>query len=253
MRFWVFSDLHLDVNAAFPFGLPKPWPEHDAVIIAGDLCEGLARGVQWIAETGLSAKPVIYVGGNHEFYGHDRIADLSDGRAAAAQHTNIHLLERDRITIADVTILGCTLWTDYELYGTPEASMAMAERLMNDHQMIAFGRLKWSAVAARDEHRASAAWLAKKLRLAKDRAKTVVVSHHAPSPKSSSSRFFGHSLSAAFASDLSPLLAQAGLWVHGHTHLAVDYVHEGCRIVNNPRGYVRHEMTNFQDTLVVEI
>jgi predicted phosphodiesterase len=253
MRFWVFSDLHLDVNARFPFALPEPWPDHDAVIIAGDLCEGMARGVQWIADQRLNQQPVIYIGGNHEHYGHERYADLAAARAQAALHMNIHVLECNRLKLGDVTILGCTLWTDYELYGTPAASMALAERLMSDHQMIALGRFKWSAAAAREEHAKSAAWLGAELAALPARNKTVVVSHHAPSQQSSSMRFRGHPLTAAFASDLSPLLSQAGVWIHGHTHSAVDYSQDGCRIVNNPRGYVRHETTGFQDNLVIEV
>jgi predicted phosphodiesterase len=253
MRFWVFSDLHLDVNARFPFHLPADRPDHDAVIIAGDLCEGMASGVRWIAAQGLNAKPVIYVGGNHEFYGHDRYLDVAAARALAAEHDKIHVLERDSLQLGLVTIHGCTLWTDYELSGDASASMAMAERLLSDHQLIAHGRLKWSARAALDDHRASVAWLGSRLAAHSDRARTVVVSHHAPSPNSSSLRFRGHPLTAAFASDLSHLLARTGLWVHGHMHLAVDYTHAGCRIVNNPRGYVRHETTGFQAALVVDI
>jgi Icc-related predicted phosphoesterase len=253
MRFWIFSDLHLDINARFPWVLPDPRPDHDAVIIAGDLCEDMAQGVRWIAAQALNNKPVLYVGGNHEFYGHDRHQGLADARHEAAQHANIHVLERDSIQLGDVTIHGCTLWTDYNLYGTPEVSMAAAERLLSDHRMIALGRLKWSAAAALNEHQASVAWLTERLASGIDQSKTVVVSHHAPTPLSSSARFQDHPLTAAFASDLSPLLSQTGAWVHGHTHRAVNMTHMGCRIVNNPRGYVRHETTGFQYDLILSV
>lgn len=66
-----FSDLHIDVNARTPWTIPDPRPEHDIVIIAGDICQGLERGVLWIAEYGFNRKPVVYVPGNHEYYGFD--------------------------------------------------------------------------------------------------------------------------------------------------------------------------------------
>ena len=112
MRLWILSDLHLDVNSSFPFTLPDPVPDHDVVVIAGDVCEGMARGVRWIAAAGLDAKPVIYVGGNHEFYGHDRLEDVSAARQTARAFPNIHVLEGDRVDIAGRTFIGATLWTD---------------------------------------------------------------------------------------------------------------------------------------------
>jgi len=52
MRLWILSDLHVDVNRRYPLTLPSPRPAHDAVIIAGDICHGLAEGVRFIAQRG---------------------------------------------------------------------------------------------------------------------------------------------------------------------------------------------------------
>jgi Icc-related predicted phosphoesterase len=85
---------------------------------------------------------------------------------------------------------------------------------------------------------------------------TVVVTHHAPHLGSIHRQFRSNLLSAAYASDLSELIARAGpdLWVHGHTHLAVDYRVANTRIISNPRGY-RHEhhATGFDPHLVLEV
>lgn len=252
MRLWIFSDLHIDVNASFPFVLPQPFPDHDAVVIAGDIREGMAKGVSWIAQSGLTAKPVLYVGGNHEFYGHDRHAEVTAARKAAAGHANLHVLEGDHITIAGKTFFGATLWTDYDVMGDRERSMNLAERYMSDHNMIRNSGRKWTARDALAEHEARMAWLETGL-AAHDKSDTVVISHHAPSPRSCSSRFRAHPLNASFVSDLGPLVARAGTWIHGHTHTVVDYRIEGCRVINNPRGYVRHEITGFDDRLIVEV
>ncbi|NJO22133.1 MAG: metallophosphoesterase [Sphingomonadales bacterium] len=53
MKLWVLSDLHIDVNRRAPFDLPNPRPAHDVVIIAGDICQGLAEGVRFITSQSL--------------------------------------------------------------------------------------------------------------------------------------------------------------------------------------------------------
>src|SRR5262245_38443305 len=102
MKLWVLSDLHLDVNRRVPFTLPEPHPEHDAVVSAGDICQGIGAGVRFIVDAGLNATPVLYVAGNHEYYGGERHAGLTAGRAEAAGLRNTHLLERDSVVIGGV-------------------------------------------------------------------------------------------------------------------------------------------------------
>ena len=79
------------------------------------------------------------------------------------------------------------------------------------------------------------------------------MSHHAPSPRSVSQKFQGHPLTASFASDLEHQFPGVALWVHGHTHRIADYEAAGCRVINNPLGYVRHEVTGFIEDLVVTV
>jgi len=145
MKLWILSDLHLDVNRRFPLALPDPRPRHDAVVIAGDICQSIAEGVCFIAGEGLNAKPVLYVAGNHEFYEHDRHVELADGRSEAAKFPNIHLLERDSVVIGGVEFLGCTLWTDYKHAGVGEQARAMqwAAQRLNDHRLISNGTGVW--------------------------------------------------------------------------------------------------------------
>jgi predicted phosphodiesterase len=254
MKLWLLSDLHLDVNRRQPLVLPDPRPEHDAVVIAGDICQGIADGLRFIAEAGINAKPVLLVAGNHEFYGRDRHVELAAGRAEAAKLANIHLLERDSVTIDDVEFLGCTLWTDYLYAGKREQAhaMAWAGQRLNDHRYIANGARRWWPQDCLDEHISSRAWLTKRLRQP-SRHPRVVVTHHAPSRRSVQPRYKDDLLTAAFASDLDELVGRAALWVHGHLHAPADYELNGCRVVANPRGYVGiGEDRAFNPALVVE-
>jgi predicted phosphodiesterase len=255
MKLWVLSDLHVDINRHHPLVLPDPRPEHDAVVIAGDICHGLDEAVWFIAGEKLNAKPVVLVAGNHEFYGFDRHAELKTGRAEAAKFLNIHLLERDAVEICGVTFLGCTLWTDYRYAGVREQARAMylAAQRLNDHRLITNGRGVWTPQDALEEHEASRAWLGRQLDRA-GAATTVVVTHHAPSPGSVHERYREDLLTAAFTSDLGDLIGRARLWIHGHMHAPADYVQDGCRVLANPRGYVGiKEDSAFNAGLVVEV
>lgn len=58
----VFSDLHLEFQDWVP-----PSSDADTVVLAGDIHIGLL-GVEWARRT-FPLCPVVYVPGNHEFYG----------------------------------------------------------------------------------------------------------------------------------------------------------------------------------------
>ncbi len=255
MKLWVLSDLHVDVNRRYPLVLPNPRPAHDAVVIAGDICHGLDEAIRFIAGEKLNKRPVVFVAGNHEFYGFDRHAELAAGRAEAAKFPNVHLLERDRMKIGGLTFLGCTLWTDYKYLGLREQARSMYEaaQRLNDHRMITVAGGPWTPEHAREEHEASRAWLAAELAQAPETTK-IVVTHHAPSRNSVHPRYRNDPVTAAFASDLDVLIRRAALWVHGHMHAPSDYVLDGCRVLANPRGYVGiREDRTFNPGLVIEV
>ena len=60
MKLNVLSDLHLSLAA-----LPPPQSDAEIVILAGDVARP-AEAIAWAREL---RKPVLYVPGNHEFYG----------------------------------------------------------------------------------------------------------------------------------------------------------------------------------------
>jgi predicted phosphodiesterase len=255
MKLWILSDLHIDVNHRFPLQLPQPRPAHDAVVIAGDICQSIMEGILFIAGEQLNAKPALYVAGNHEYYGRDRHAELENGRAEASKHVNIHLLERDSVVINGVEFLGCTLWTDYQYAGAHEQMRAMhyAGQRMSDHRLISIGTSVWLPQHSLDEHTISRAWLSCQLSRSNPHKK-VVITHHAPSRRSVLPRYRDHLLTAAFASNLDDLVSKATLWVHGHLHAPADYRLGNCRVVANPRGYVsRGEAAGFNPALIVEL
>jgi Icc-related predicted phosphoesterase len=254
MRLQVMSDLHLSRGNLEPLVATSV----DAVVLAGDI----ARPEQAIRWARRLSKPVLYVPGNHEFYGGDLAGVVRELRRLA-EGSQVQILDNDECVLGGVRFLGSTLWTDFLLFGpNEERDAAAAEALvrMHDFHRIYLDEARQSLFSPLDSaalFRRNAAWLAQRLD-ARWEGPTVVVTHHAPSARSISARFRGSLLNACFASHADGLLGgeRVRLWIHGHMHHSVDYVAQGTRVVCNPRGYARDgldENLGFDPCLVVDV
>ena len=235
MKLHILSDLHNEFSPFIP-----PDTDADVVILAGDIGVGTA-GMTWAEH--FIEKPTIYVAGNHEYYSGDIESDPARFRATAAE-LGIHFLDCATQVLDDVRFIGATLWTNFEL-GTSsdrevERAMRAAHRAMNDFRTIALGARRFQPLDAVALFEQAVAFIAGELAKPFD-GKTVVVTHHSPSPKSVHPRFKGDAINGAFSSDLEYLMQRPNapvLWIHGHTHDSFDYVVGGrTRVVANPRGY----------------
>lgn len=253
MKLHILSDLHLGQGALAP-----PATDADVVILAGDIARP-AEAVAWASSLG---KPVLYVLGNHEFYGGSVATTAAQFRALSAG-TNVRLLDDESVVIGNVRFLGSTLWTDFLLFGEGEqreAAVADAVRFMRDYSRIRTSDDPQAVLHPRDtaaRFQRHASWLAGELARPHE-GPTVVITHHAPSTGSIHPRFEGSLLNACFVSRAEHLLdgQRAPLWIHGHTHDSFDYTVNGTRVVCNPRGYARdgvNENKAFDPAFVVEI
>lgn len=246
MKIQLASDLHLEfLQQDWPDErIIKPAPDADVLVLAGDIAagsDGIRSFCDWTSQVG--RVPVIYVAGNHEFYGHP-LGPQRDRMKASAAQRGIHFLDNETVEIGKVRFLGATLWTDYKLRSDrPQAQqMEAAERGLNDHRLIRTGLKSFSAEDALDLHMESRAWLTSEL--AKPWVgKTVVVTHHGPHPLSTHPRYADNPLNGGFVSDLSEILLSSDapdLWLHGHVHDGFDYMVGRTRVVANPAGYIRN-------------
>lgn len=259
MKAWKMSDLHIDVGPA-PLDLVDR-PEHDLVIIAGDICEHLEKGIAWIVEQRLNEKPVVVVPGNHEFYRNHRDKGLQKGKAAAAAAGNIHVLQDEVLEVGSLRIIGATLWTDYRLFGEAHRGIVMdaCERFMNDHRSIRLANKnyrKWLARDAAAEHAVSRAFIERELAATPPWQRAVVVTHHAPSIKSLPEDRRKHTVRGpAYASDLEAIACRADFWLHGHIHPGMPRYQLGnCWVISNPRGYaIEDEDYGFDPQLVIDL
>ncbi len=247
MRIYVLSDLHLEFAPCTP-----PAVGCDVVILAGDTNLKL-RGIRWAMET-FPNKPVLYVFGNHEFYGEKWPRLIEKGRALAAG-TNVRILENDTCEIDGWRFFGATLWSDFSVTGDQIDAVQKARLEMTDFKYIRH----WPTLKRFAPHHAQQAHAQTTNHLrafltSGDRARSIVITHHAPSMRSQDEEFQSDPLSGAYVSNLEPLIIEHGpmLWIHGHIHRQSDYQIHQTRILANPRGYPK-ELHGWRENLVIEI
>ncbi|WLA67979.1 metallophosphoesterase [Bradyrhizobium diazoefficiens] len=251
VRLWILSDLHVELTKGWDLPAGDAQPDFNVMVVAGDLIPRAERGVRWLLER-VADRPVIYVAGNHEYYGADLDRTIEKARAAAIG-TNVHFLQHDSIRIGDVTFAGATTWTDFDLFGDPHRAMAVAAERMVDFRKIRIGGYskRFRPTYALARHMQARAFFEAEMRRPRP-GKLVVISHHAPHPGAGLALSDPPSpdgiLSAAYRSDLTALmrpaandgrgaLKPADLWIYGHTHESEDRVIGATRVVSNAKGY----------------
>jgi Icc-related predicted phosphoesterase len=224
-RIQFFSDIHLE------FGdLPLPATDADIIVAAGDIGVEL-DGLAWL---NAQPRPVVYVAGNHEYYGGDW-RQVHDNLTRAAAGSNVHFLDRGSVVLAGVRFLGATLWTDLD-NANPRA-VANARAAINDYHQIRHDGARFDPAHTLRMNWESRQWLANSLDEPHN-GPTVVVTHHAPSHQSWHESPLSPYL-PAYCNDLEDLMnsRDIDLWFHGHIHETSDYTIGKTRVLCNPRGY----------------
>jgi len=248
MKIQLLSDLHLEFEA-FEY---QP-TDADVVVLAGDI-HVQEKGVDWALQT-ITDKPVLYVLGNHEFYG-ATIQKLIQKLKVKTKDTNVHILERDVVTVNGVNFLGCTLWTDFELFGDPRHAGYHCQNVMTDYKKIRhlpnYSKIRTIDTAVM--HKQSLWWLEQELQK-REGQKNVVITHHAPSIQSIPEREREDLTTSAYASRLESFIEKnhPELWLHGHVHHVSDYTIGNCRVICNPRGYTGARVKGFKENKMFEI
>lgn len=270
MRAWIVSDLHFTPMDHI-WGPSLNIPQADVCICAGDVSNSIGTSISYLIDRVAPRMPVVFVLGNHDYYGSSVNFALENARKRAAG-TGVHILENQSIEIGGCRFVGSTLWTDFAVpvggddHVPPEERRAIAfalvpSRVADFHSIYRSDERRTDEngmITAREivqRHYESRAFIDNELSQPFDGA-TVVVTHHAPHIDSFSARYFGDVTNAAFASDLSDLIARRrpSMWIHGHIHSARDYIADSTRIICNPRGYGNERnATGFRDGFVVDL
>lgn len=270
MKIQILSDTHNEflrvpswANSSTPIWNGRiPKTDADLIILAGDIDTG-TEGVTWAAhESERLQKPIIYVPGNHEYYGGDLPtirSSLFQCAEESQKNTNdkigVYLLDENEVIIQDVRFLGCTLWSDYKAYPNTNQHDAMlfAGSRINDHHVIRYLDKPFTPEDALTLHTKARDWL--KLKLSEEfTGKTVVITHHGASLACQHKHYPMGPVTGAFLSKLDNLIEMADLWICGHSHSNVDTIISGTRLVSNQYGYHGREVCeDFNAAFVIEL
>ncbi|KAJ5342830.1 hypothetical protein N7541_011954 [Penicillium brevicompactum] len=243
--FQVLSDLHLELNQQYlSFEFPVCAKN---LILAGDIGRlvDYDNYLKFLQKQTGRFELVFLVLGNHEFYNDTLIAGLQKSQQLEQEpclNGRLVLLHRARYDVpgTNVTILGCTLWSNVSETAKDIVSMKIQD----------FGKIQdWTVSDHNETHQADLSWLLAEIESIRDSNKTqkakrsiLVVTHHAPSLKETSSpQNTKNPWTSAFATDvLSRIPNSSGIkaWVFGHTHYTTDFKLGGIRVIANQRGYV---------------
>jgi Icc-related predicted phosphoesterase len=254
VKLQIMSDLHIANwgqsrgvnywNQTFP---QETQAAVDVLVLAGDIVSFSRRQWAWsvarLQEFMARYKRVLYVPGNHEFYG----TDIGDGRTdldLMAMATGVDVLYPGKvIEIEGQRFLGGVMFQPNQRANAP--GIPWPANNISDHWCI--NDFDIEAPAQYDVLRT---FLEKELRQG-----DIVITHHAPSVGSLDAQWFNDPCNRWFITpEMEPLILERKpkLWIHGHVHTPFDYVLGETRIIANPKGYPG-EGVRFNPQLIVEV
>lgn len=271
MKIAVCSDLHLEFG-----GISLDNKDNaDVLVLSGDIC--VVKDVRVKDEYGLMGENnnnkihtffqevcdrfphVVYIMGNHEHYHGDFAKSLDNLRNHLGYLKNLYILDKQVVTIDDVTFVAGTLWTD--MNREDPVTLASIRGYMNDYRIIENSGTvpvsfrdedgnfhtrvaKFTPQDSVDDHKAMLEVIDTACNSLPN-AKIVVCGHHSPSKLSTKPQYEDNVMvNGAYSSDLNEFILDhpnIKLWTHGHTHHVFDYMIGSTRILCNPRGYKDYE------------
>lgn len=262
MKIRLVSDLHLEFSEDFE--LEHLDTDKDTVLVlAGDIhtLDSACIKLRGWAER---FKVVLYVPGNHEYYGGVITSVDYSIEDSISELDNVYYLSYNTgcsIKVDDVWFWGDTFWTSLDNKYDPNLDWHLKNNL-NDFQNIKRYNEKHNKIVKYDVncwryyHKLSKEKLLEFLK-GKVGEKVVVITHHAPNAKSSSDNFVGSILQPAYYTDMSNVILDnpcIKLWCHGHMHSSSDYMIGGTQVACNPYGYAGFSLNrDFNNTFSVDI
>jgi predicted phosphodiesterase len=217
----------------------------DVLVVAGDLAVGFTKVFYALKRFAEYHPHVVYVPGNHEYYG-SSIHTFDTGLANLVQsYPNIHVLNPGTAKIGDVTFIGATLWTNFS--ERILSAMHCATSVNDFYQIRGFSVKECAKLYYKHFAYIKHAY-------ENTEGRIVVVTHFLPDRCCISPQYQGSGvLNDYFANNLGSWIADmknVPYWLFGHTHDNVDKMIGDTNVIANPYGY--HE-NNAYETKVIEL
>lgn len=227
------------------------------LLLCGDIVtvKTVGRYARFFEEISSRFMRVLYIPGNHEYYGGNLPTTSLKIKDALSGYDNIEFNEQINFVHGDYNFVGTTYWTDFDKFN-PIVMNDVSARYggLNDYFTIKNnGKLLPRHIF--EIHKRQRQFIVSNIRPDK---KNIVFTHHAPSVLSISPKFRGDRLNYAYVSSHEDLIDELSpvLWFHGHVHDFFDYGLFNTRVICNPYGYDfvhGREVSNYDPKLLIQI
>lgn len=247
MKIRINSDIHAEFYKTTPYTSLIAVGEDEAsttLVLAGDIAlagKGEKLNIKYkelLDSLVLRFKYVVFVTGNHEYYG--SCIDKVDGwfQEYDEDNINFHFLNGSSVKLDGVMFVGGTLWTDFGEFNPLYMQDAML--FMSDYRLITVKQRKLKATDTYKIHKKHLTAIESVLH--SDEERVVVVTHMLPSFECIDDCYKtsdNWSINYAFASHLDDLISKGkpDLWIYGHTHSSGNFNIGDTRMIANPNGY----------------
>lgn len=247
VKFQIVSDIHIE-REDNPNVEDYIVPSAPILIMAGDIghLEKEDQLYNFLKKVCSQFEVVIYVLGNHEYYilGDAKYTMESLFRKAKEMESkipNLYILNRDSVTVGNVCIAGCTLWS-YNYNYIPPYIVKIPEMTSQKYMELYRKDLHYlkSIISHCKEHK----------------LKLLVVTHHCPTYKVLDGKRAYDRFKSLYVSHLDILLNRESVhtWICGHIHRNFDFITDGgTRLVSNQRGKPKDNIGDFRKTKIITV
>jgi len=250
------SDLHLERQKK-----PEGWlvDVPDILILAGDIVRiDSAKDLLLELSDEYPSMHIIYVTGNHEYYG---IAEMLKAehalKASLSLHKRIHFLQCHAVEILNIHFIGCTGWSQMLSLGNEKQVQAkeVVGQSINDFYQIGYEGSIFTPDDCIELGKQQYEWLEAALLAETTCKQTVVITHFAPSLSVANPNYPIDEMSAYFYSSFDDLIEkyQPAIWAFGHTHFNFDICMVATRVTSNQHGYGRECQGSYQANRVITL
>lgn len=252
MKIQYASDLHLEMPKNNEYLKAHPLlPSGDLLILAGDVVPFslMDKHNDFFSYISDNFRETFWIPGNHEYYR----SEITERKGTVHEkiRLNIHLVNNMTHFSNNIRMIFTTLWSHIQ----PGYQWEI-EKSVEDFQNIRFEGNRLTYEHFNELHEECLHFLQAELN-EKNYAKTIVITHHAPTLQHYPSDTLPMTVSGAYATELSGLIAKsnADCWIYGHLHHNVpDYYIGKTKMLTNSMGFVEFaEHTTFKNDKVVKI
>ena len=218
----------------------------DVLVLAGDIGMADDETVEWLRGLSGRYEAVLYVPGNHEFYGKD-LKDADSFMNGMSAYGGYEWMNNQAVQVGERRFVGSPLWANF---CHEPLSMFNAGRAINDFRRIRHGDGLMTTAAMLDLHTEAVAFLTETVK-----PDDIVITHWPPTLMARNTGFPMDDIAKYFCADIPKVVASTrpDLWICGHTHYNVDFMFGETRILSNQGGYPHETIAGYDPGRIIEV